>query len=131
MAKDNSDNSTVDFVGMPARRGRKPTGKAMTAAERMASYRDRQREKDREEMSRSSKNSGNLQVINESLEKQRSSLQETIKQLRAEAELQQAKIDNMAAEMQQLREQAAYAWKQHNEMAKANDLMQRKLSLRR
>jgi len=37
----------------------------------------------------------------------------------------------MAAEMQQLREQAAYAWKQHNEMAKANDLMQRKLSLRR
>jgi hypothetical protein len=41
MAKDNTDNTTHDFIGLPAKRGRKPTGNALTAAERQRAYRAR------------------------------------------------------------------------------------------
>lgn len=41
MAKDSRDTETVDFVGVPRKRGRKATGNAKTAAERQAAYRER------------------------------------------------------------------------------------------
>ena len=42
MAKQIEDNVTVDLVGnMPARRGRPPTGKAMSAAERKRKSREK------------------------------------------------------------------------------------------
>ncbi len=41
MAKDARDNGTTDFIGIPGKRGRKPTGSAATAAERQAAYRQR------------------------------------------------------------------------------------------
>jgi hypothetical protein len=44
MAKDAKDNKTVDWVGVKNPRGRVPSGEAVSAAERKAQSRARQRE---------------------------------------------------------------------------------------
>lgn len=113
MAKDKTDNTTTDFIGLPAKRGRKPTGNALTPAERQRAYRARQ-----------------------TMEKPTGGLREKIRDLEdwvhhLEHENDQLQQNALVKENEHLKQQVEYWREAHHRIETNLDLLRKKNSLKR